>query len=114
MTQGKASPSEWYVQPGGRFLALKGAPVPRTRQSGMPVGVRVAQAPRPPQYGCARSSKEENVVQTPTPGGLLPPSRVTVREGTLPPEGGRGFGGGVGYRVRLVYSGAPVRLRCRE
>ena len=66
----------WDVQPGGQFLALIGAPVPRTCQSGMPVGVHVAQAPRPPQHGCARSSEEENVIHTPTPGGLLPPSRV--------------------------------------
>ena len=61
----------WVVQPGGQFLALMGAPVPRTGQSGMPVGVHVAQAPRPPQHGCARSSEEENVIHTPTPGGLL-------------------------------------------
>ena len=71
-----APPNVWDVQPGGRFLALMGAPVPQAGQSGMPVGVQVAQAPRPPQYGCARSSAEENVIHTPTPGGLLPPSRV--------------------------------------
>ena len=91
----------WGVQPGGQFLALMGAPVPQAGQSGMPVGVQVAQAPRPPQYGCARSSEEENVVHTPTPGGSLPPSRVcSETRGPSPPRGGGALGSDVGVVFR--------------
>ena len=100
-----APPNVWDVQPGGQFLALMGAPVPRTSQSGMPVGVHVAQAPRPPQHGCARSSEEENVIHTPTPGGLLPPSRMCGEtRGPAPRGGGGALGSGVGVVFRDLWA----------